>query len=99
MTLNRVVLSSGESVQQDSKRGPMPPRRWPTQFHYVDPGLQQPNATDFVCLNRVIAEPRPQCFVVSPVDIGESEDLLSDEELHLVQGYIFFATRPDRGPV
>ena len=35
-----------------------------------------------------IAEPWQQCFAVSPVDIGESEDLLTEEELDLVQGYM-----------
>ena len=36
----------------------------------------------------MIAEPWRQCFAVSPVDIGKTEDLLSDEELDLVQGYM-----------
>ena len=52
----------------------------------MDGGLKQADATDFVCVNRVIAEPWQQCFAVSPVDIGEPEDLLSDEELDFVQG-------------
>ena len=47
----------------------------------MDGGLGQPNATDF---NRVIAEPWRQCIAVSPIDTGESEDLLSEEELDLV---------------
>ena len=88
MTLNKVVLPAGESVYQDAKRQPMPPRRWPTEFHYVDGGLEQAHATDVVCFNRVIAEPWRQCFVVSPVDIAESEELHSDEELDLVHGYM-----------
>ena len=50
----------------------------------MDRGVEQANTTDFVCVNRVIAEPWRQCLAVSPVDIGESEDLLSDEELDLV---------------
>ena len=54
----------------------------------MDGGLEQADATDFVCVNRVIAEPWRQCLAVSPVDIGELEDLLSDEELDLVQGYM-----------
>ena len=88
MTLNKVVLPVAESVYQDAKEQPMPPQRWRTQFHYVDGGLEQADATDFVCVNRVITGPWRQCFAVSPVDIGELEDLLSDDELHLVQGYI-----------
>ena len=35
-----------------------------------------------------IAEPWQQCFAVSPVDIRESEDLLTEEELDLVQVYM-----------
>ena len=54
----------------------------------MDGGLEQADATDFVCVNRVIAEPWRQCFAVSPVDPEESEDLLMDEELTLVQGYM-----------
>ena len=88
MTLNNVVLLVAEGVYQDRKEQPMPPQRWPTQFHYVGGGLEQANATDFVCVNRVITEPWRQCFAVSAVDIGDSEDLLSDYELDLVQGYI-----------
>ena len=84
MTLNKVVLPAGESVYQDARGQPMPPQRWPTEFHYVDGGLEQANATDFVCVNRIMAEPWRQCFAVSPVDIGESEDLLTDEEMDLV---------------
>ena len=33
----------------------MPRQRWPTEFHYVDGGLEQADATDFVCVNRIIA--------------------------------------------
>ena len=88
MTLNRVVLPAGESVYQDAKGQPMPPQRWPTEFHYVDGGLEQADTTDFVCVNCIIAEPWRQCFAVSPVDIGESEVPLTEEELDLVQGYL-----------
>ena len=88
MTLNKVILPAGGSVYQDAKGQPMPPPRWPTEFHYVVRGLEQADATDLVCVNRVIAKPWRQCFAVSPVDIGESEDVLSDKELHLVQGYM-----------
>ena len=88
LTLNKVVLPAGESVYQDAKGQPMPPQRWPTEFHYVDEGLDQANTTDFVCFNRIIAEPWRQCFAVPPVDIGESEDPLTEEELDLVQGYM-----------
>ena len=88
MTLNKVVLPAGESVYQDAKRQPMPPQRWPTEFQYVDGGLDQADTTDFVCVNRIIAEPWRQCFAVPPVDIGESEDPLTEEELDLVQGYM-----------
>ena len=66
----------------------MPPQRWPTEFHYVDGGLDQADTTDFVCVNRIIAEPWRQCYGVPPVDIGESEDPLTEEELDLVQGYM-----------
>ena len=41
MTLNKVVLLACESVYQDAKGQPMPPQRWPTEFHYVDEGLEQ----------------------------------------------------------
>ena len=88
MTLNKVVLPAGESVYQDAKGQPMPPQRWPTEFHYVDGGPEQADTTDFVCVNRIIAEPWRQCFAVSPVDIEGSEDLLTKEELDLVQGYM-----------
>ena len=88
MTLNKVVPPAGETVYQDAKGQPMLPQRWPTEFHYVDGGLEQGDATDFVCVNRIIAEPWRQCFAVSRVDIGESEDLLTEEELDLVQGYM-----------
>ena len=58
------------------------------EFHYVDGGVEQADATDFVCVSRVIAEPWRQCFAFSAVDIVESEDVLSDEELDLVLGYM-----------
>ena len=74
MTLNKVVLPAGGSVYQDAKGQPMPPQRWPTEFHYVDGSLDQADTTDFVCVNRIVAEPWRQRFAVSPVDIGESED-------------------------
>ena len=54
----------------------------------MDGGLDQADTTDFVCVNRIVAEPWRQCFAVSPVDIGESEDPLTEEELDLVQGYM-----------
>ena len=57
MTLNKIVLPAGESVYQDAKGQPMRPQRWPTEFHYVDGGLEQADTTDFVCVNRIIAEP------------------------------------------
>ena len=88
MTLNKVVLPAGESVYQDAKGQPMPPQRWTTEFHYVDGGLEQADTTDFVCVNRIIAEPWRQRFAVSPVDIGKPEELLTAEELDLVQGYM-----------
>ena len=87
-TLNKVVLQAGESVYQDAKGQPMPPWRWPTQLHYADGGLEQPDATDFVRVNQVIVEPWRQCFAVSPDDIGESEGLLSDEEWDIIQGHM-----------
>ena len=46
MTLNKVVLPVGESVYQDAKGQPMPLQRWPTQFHYVDWGLEQADTTE-----------------------------------------------------
>ena len=88
MTLNKVVPPARESVYGDAKGQPMPPERWPTELKCVDGGLEQADATDFMCVNRVIAEPWRQCFAVSPVDVGESEDLLSDEELDLAEGYM-----------
>ena len=88
VTLNKVVLPDGESVYQDAKGQPMPPQRWPPTFHYVDGGLKQADATDFVSFDRVTAKPWRQCFAVLPVDIGISEDFLSDEELDLVEGYM-----------
>ena len=33
MTVNKVVLPAGEGVYQDAKEQPMPPQRWPTEFH------------------------------------------------------------------
>ena len=57
MSLNKVLLPAGEGVYQDAKGEPMPPQRWPTEFYYVDGGLEQADTTDFVCVNRVIAEP------------------------------------------
>ena len=56
----------------------MPPQRWPTEFHYLDGGPEQADTTDVVAVNRIIAEPWRQCFAVSPVDIGESEDPLTE---------------------
>ena len=41
MTLNKVALPAGGTVYQDAKGQPMPPQRWPTEFHYVDGGLEQ----------------------------------------------------------
>ena len=35
MTLNKVVLPAGESVYQAAKGQPVPPQRWPTEFHYI----------------------------------------------------------------
>ena len=78
MTLNKVTLPGGESVYQDAKGQPMPPQIWPTEFHYVDGGLEQADTTDSVCVNRIIAERWRQCFAVSPFDIRESEDLLTE---------------------
>ena len=72
MTLNKVILPAGESVYQDAKGQPMLHQRWPTEFHYVGGGLEHANTTDFVCVNRVIAEPLRQCFAVFRVSIGES---------------------------
>ena len=86
MTLNKVVLPVQQSVYEDTKGQPMPPHKWRTESSYVDGGLEQADATNFVCVNCVIAEPWSQCFPVRPVDIGESEDLLSDEQFDLVQG-------------
>ena len=64
MTLNNVALPAGECVYQDAKGQPIPTKRWPTEFHYVDGNLQQADATDFMCANGVIAEPWRQCFAV-----------------------------------
>ena len=69
---------------------PCHPRDGQQKFHYVDGGLDQADTTDFVCVNRIIAEPWRQCFAVPPVDIEESdsEDPLTEEEWDLVQGYM-----------
>ena len=56
ITLNNVVLTAGESVCQDAKGEPMPRRRWPTEFQYVDGGLVQADGTDFVSVNGGIAD-------------------------------------------
>ena len=64
MTLKKVVLPAGDSVYQDAKRQPMPPQRGPTEFPYLEGGLKQANATDFLCVDRLIAEPWRQCFAV-----------------------------------
>ena len=88
MTVNKVILPACESVYQDAKGQPMPPQRWPTEFNHADGGLERADATDVVCVNRVIAELWRQCFAAPAIDIGESGDLLSDEELDLVQGYM-----------
>ena len=45
MTLSKVFLPAGESVYQDGKGQAIPPRSWPTEFHYVDGGLEQADAT------------------------------------------------------
>ena len=66
----------------------MAPERWPTELHYVDGDLEQADTTDFVSVNGEMAEPSRQCVTVSSVDIGESADLLSDEEPDQVQGYM-----------
>ena len=56
LTLNTVALPAGQSVCQDAKAQPMAPQRWPTKLNYVDRGLEQAVAIDFVCANPVIAE-------------------------------------------
>ena len=66
MTLNKVVLPAGECVYQDAKAQPLPPQRWPTEFHYVDGGLDQADTTDFVCVNRIVAGPTGAMLCVSP---------------------------------
>ena len=103
MTLNNVVLPAGESVYRDAKGQPMPAQRWTTAFHYVDGGLGQADATDLVCVNRVIAEPGRLSFAVSSVDIGASDNLLYEEEFDLVQGYMdrpfhHWVSKRERGP-
>ena len=97
MNLNKVVLPAGESVYQDARGQPIPPQRWRTEFHYVDGGLEQADATDFVCVNRIIAEPWRQCFVASPVDIDKPEDLLTDEELDLGPFHDWVSQRKGKG--
>ena len=71
---------------QDAKGQPMPHQRWPTEFHYVDGGLEQADTTDFVCVNRIIAEPWRQCSAVSPVDIAKSENPLTEEDWIWLRG-------------
>ena len=88
MTLNMVVLPADKTVYGDANLQPMPPQRWPTEFHHVDGGLEQANATDLLCFNSVIAQPWRQYFVVSLINIGDADNLVSDEELDLVQGYV-----------
>ena len=88
VTLSKVALPAGESVHQDAKGQPMPPQRRSTKFHFVDCGLEPTDATDFLCVNRMTAEPWRQCLALSPADMGELEGLLSDEELDLIQGYM-----------
>ena len=85
-TLKKVVLRAGESVFQDAKGQPMPAQRWPTEFGHVDRGWEQADTTDLACVKHVIVYAWRQCFAVSPVDVRESEDLLADEELDLVEG-------------
>ena len=67
MTLNKVVLPAGEGIYQDTKGQPMPPGRLRTEFHYVDGGLEQADTTDFVCVNRIIAEPGGKWVPSCPV--------------------------------
>ena len=69
ITLNKVVLLAGMSVYQDAKGQPSPAHRVPTEFHYVDGGLDKADATDFLCVNRAIAGSWWQCFALFPVDI------------------------------
>ena len=45
MTLNKVTLPAGESVYRDAKGQPMPPQRWPTEFHYGGNALRFPLLT------------------------------------------------------
>ena len=74
MTLNMVLLQAGENVYQEAKGQPMTVQSRPTKSHYRELGREQADATDFVCVNRMKAETWRECFAVSPVDIGESED-------------------------
>ena len=89
MTLNNVVLPGGDCDYKDAKGQSMPLQRWLTEFHYVDGGLKQADARDFVCVNSLIAEPWRHRLLVSPVDIRESEDVLSDKEVDVVEGYMY----------
>ena len=57
MASKKVILPAAESGYQDAKRQCMPPKRWPTEFHYQDRGLEQADATDFVSVNRMIDGP------------------------------------------
>ena len=66
MTLNKVVLPAGKGVYQDAKGQPMPPQRLPTEVSIWMGGLEKADATDFMCVNRVIGEPWRQCVGVSP---------------------------------
>ena len=88
MTLNKVVLPAGRCAYQDAKGQPMLRQRCPTEFKHDDGGLGHADTTD--------SEPWRKSLAVSPVDMGESEDLLSDEELDLVEGYM---DRPFHDPV
>ena len=91
MTLNKVVLPAGESVYQDAKGQPhATPEDGQRNSTMWMGALIRPDTTDFVCVNRIIAEPWRQCFAVPPVDIEESdsEDPLTEEEWDLVQGYM-----------
>ena len=65
MTLHKVVLPGGGRIHQDANRQPLASQRWPTVLNYVDGGLGQADATDFVCVNSVIAEPWRQCLTLA----------------------------------
>ena len=74
-TLNKVILPAGESAYQDAKGQPLP-------LCGRGPGTGR-------CHGHHVCQPRDcKALAVSPVDIGESEDVLSDEELDLVQEYM-----------